>query len=197
MKWSATMTTLAGSKTFAAPIFSIARKATGPETSFAITTSQRTITTSPGRGSSTPECAARIFSASVCGIQLLQMVEDGLERDHVPVLLVDVEEVSVVRSGVAVGDRLARDDRAIAVLEGVDHRRAHAPRGRGPRHDQAVAAVRREKAGERRPVERRGEELVQYRLVRERRDPRVDLDPAAARLERQQRRPLVDERGRC
>src|SRR5438132_9798761 len=186
MKWSATMTTLAGSKTFVAPIFSIARKATGPDTSFAITTSQRTITTSPGRGSSAPECAARIFSASVCGIQLLQVVEDGLERDDVPVLRVDVEEISLVCGSVAVADRLARDDRAIAVLERVDHRRPHAPRRRGPGHDQAVAAVRREEAGERRPVERRGEELVQHRLVRERRDPRVDLDPAAARLEPQQ-----------
>src|SRR6266568_4344009 len=162
MKWSATMTTLSGSKTFVAPIFSIARKATGPETSFAITMSQRTITTSPGRGSSTPECAARIFSASVCGIQFLQVVEDGLERDHVPVLRVDVEEVSLVRGRTAVADRLARDDRPVAVLEGVDDGRPHAPRRRGPGHDQAVPAVGREKAAERRPVERRGEELVQH-----------------------------------
>src|SRR3989442_15982805 len=102
MKWSATITILSGSKTRVAPIFSIARKATGPETSFAITTSQRTITTSPGRGSSTPECAARIFSASVCGTQLLQVAEGGLERDHVPVLRVDIEEVSLMRSSVAV-----------------------------------------------------------------------------------------------
>ena len=67
MKWSATITTFAGSKTSATPIFSICRNATGPLTSFAITTSQRTITTSPGLTSSASQWASRIFSASVCG----------------------------------------------------------------------------------------------------------------------------------
>ena len=58
------MTTRSGSNTFA-PIFSIARNATGPETSFAITTSQRTMTRSPGATSSASVWASRIFSASV------------------------------------------------------------------------------------------------------------------------------------
>src|SRR3954452_23146734 len=67
MKWSGTRTTFAGSKTFFAPIFSIARNAIGTEMSFVITTSQRTITMSPGATSSTSLWASRIFSASVCG----------------------------------------------------------------------------------------------------------------------------------
>src|SRR6266508_5937626 len=80
MKWSATMTTRAGSKTFLAPICSIARKATGPETSFAMTRSQRTITRSPGAMSSASVWASRIFSASVCGMEpSLRTSEPGSE----------------------------------------------------------------------------------------------------------------------
>ena len=39
------------------------------EMSFAITTSQRTITKSPGAMSSASQWASRIFSASVCGTE--------------------------------------------------------------------------------------------------------------------------------
>src|SRR3712207_8461015 len=41
----------------------------------------------------------------------------------------------------------------------------------------------------------RGEELSQHRLLRPWREARIDLDPAAAGLEREQRRHLVEEGG--
>src|SRR6185503_4442363 len=59
------------------------------------------------------------------------------------------------------------------------------------------APRRREQARQGRPVEGGREQLVQNGLARQRRDPRVDLDPPAARLEREQSRDLVDERGGC
>src|SRR5918995_266329 len=99
------MTTFSGSKTRATPIFSSWRKATGPVTSFAMTTSQRTMTASPGAMSSA--------SASVCGSELLQVVDRLLERDDVAVLGVDVVEAGLVRLGIAVADGLARDERAV------------------------------------------------------------------------------------
>src|SRR4051794_865830 len=102
MKWSATITTFAGSKTRSAPIFSIALNATGPETSFAMTTSQRTVTTSPGAMSSASVCASRIFSASVCGNEGLQCLQALVERDDVPVLQVDVVERRVVGGRIAI-----------------------------------------------------------------------------------------------
>ena len=68
-KWSGTSTTFAGSNTRFAPIFSIARKAIGPEMSFVITTSQRTITMSPGATSSASVWASTIFWARVCGTE--------------------------------------------------------------------------------------------------------------------------------
>src|SRR6476469_1523030 len=126
MKWSATMTTRDGSKTRVAPIFSICRNATGPLTSFAITTSQRTITTSPGLTSSASQWASRIFSASVCGIKHLEVGDDLVDRDDVAVLRVDVVQVRLVGRRVAVADRLARHRRAVAVLERVDGGRADA-----------------------------------------------------------------------
>ena len=64
-EWSGTITTLVGSKTRLAPIFSIARNAMGPEMSFVITTSQRTMTMSPGATASASVWSRRIFSASV------------------------------------------------------------------------------------------------------------------------------------
>jgi hypothetical protein len=67
MKWSGTSTTFAGSNARFAPIFSIARNAIGPEMSFVITTSQRTMTMSPGATSPASAWARRIFSASVYG----------------------------------------------------------------------------------------------------------------------------------
>src|SRR3712207_6822541 len=106
MKWSATITTLSGSKTRSTPILCIWRKATGPETSFAMTTSQRTITTSPGVTSSASACARRIFSASVCGSELLQVVERLVEGDDIAVLRVDVVEAGLVCPRVAVSDGL-------------------------------------------------------------------------------------------
>src|SRR6478735_2073974 len=105
MKWSATITTFAGSKTSETPIFSSCRNATGPLTSFAITTSQRTITTSPGETSSASQWASRIFSASVCGTDVLQVRDHVVDRDDVAVLRVDVVQVRLVRGGVAVADR--------------------------------------------------------------------------------------------
>src|SRR3954454_15544750 len=111
MKWSATITTFDGSQTRSAPIFSIALNATGPETSFAMTTSQRTVTTSPGARSSTSAWASRIFSASVCGNEALQRLQGLVEREDVAVFQVDVVERRVVGGGVAVADRLARHDR--------------------------------------------------------------------------------------
>ena len=95
---------------------------------------------------------------------------------------------------VPVADRLARHDRAVAVLERVDGGRADAARRRRAGDDHAVAAGRGEQARERRAEERRREQLVQHRLAGKRRDPGIDLDPAAAGLEREQRRDLVDER---
>ena len=154
MKWSATMTTRDGSKTRSAPIFSIARNATGPETSFAITTSQRTVTTSPGRTSSASQCASRIFSTSVCANQALQRREALVERHDVAVLEVDVVQRRVVGRRVPVADRLARHDGPVAVLQHVDGRRADAARGRRAGDDDAVALVRGEQARERRPEER-------------------------------------------
>src|SRR6478735_7703917 len=124
------MTTRDGSKTRSAPIFSIARKATGPETSFAITTSQRTVTTSPGRTSSASACASRIFSASVCANQTFQRVEALIERDDIAVLEVDVVERRLVRGRVTVTDRLAGHHRPVAVLHDVHRRRPDAARGR-------------------------------------------------------------------
>ncbi len=59
---------LSASKTFCAPIFSICRNATGPETSFAMTGPQRTIKISPGETSSASVWESSIFSASVRGI---------------------------------------------------------------------------------------------------------------------------------
>src|SRR5688500_11920384 len=103
------MTTRAGSKTRSAPMRSIARKATGPDTSFAITRSQRTVTTSPGRSSSASQCASRIFSTSVCGNEALQRLQALLDRHHVAVLQVDVVQRRVVGGRVAVAHRLARD----------------------------------------------------------------------------------------
>src|SRR3990170_8062217 len=151
-KWSATITTLAGSKTAVAPIFSIWRKATGPDTSFAITRSHRTMTTSPGWTSSASQCASTIFSASVCasGRQLLQVGDDLVDRDDVSVLRVDVVEVRLVRGGIAVADRLARDHDPVAVLERVDRGRPDAARGRRAGDDHAVAAGGGEQARERR-----------------------------------------------
>src|SRR5712691_1184831 len=195
MKWSATITTLPESKTRSTPILSIARNASGPETSLAMTTSQRTITTSPGVTSSASQCASRIFSASVCASGCLQVRDDLVERDDVAVLRVDVVEVRLVRGGIAVSNCFARDDRPEAVLERVDDGRPDAARRRRSGDDHAVAAGRREQVRERRAEERRGEELVQHRLVRERCNARIDLHPAATRLERKQRRDLVDERG--
>src|SRR5689334_11237770 len=135
------MTTRAGSKTRVAPIFSIARNATGPETSFAITTSQRTVTTSPGRTSSASQWASRIFSASVCANQSLQCREALVERDDVAVLEVDVVQGGVVGGGVTVADGLAGDDGPVAVLEHVDRRCTDTAGGRGPGDDDAVALV--------------------------------------------------------
>src|SRR4051794_2281574 len=195
MKWSATMTIFAGSKTFSTPIFSICRNATGPLTSFAITTSQRTMTTSPGLTSSASQWASRIFSASVCASEHLQVRDHGVDGHNVAVLRVDVVEVRLVGRRVAIADRLARHRRAVAVLEGVDGGRADAARRRGAGDDDAVAAGRGEQAGERRAEKRRREQLVQDRLGRQRGDPRVDLDPPAPGLEGQERRDLVDERG--
>src|SRR5690242_9380025 len=121
------------------PIFSSCRNATGPLTSFAITTSQRTITTSPGATSSASQWASRIFSASVCGTgKLLQVRDDLVDRDDVAVLRVDVVQVRLVGVGIAVADRLARDGRAVAMLDRVDRRGAHAARGRGARDHDAV-----------------------------------------------------------
>src|SRR5690348_4145998 len=101
MKWSATMTIFAGSNTRETPIFSSCRNATGPLTSFAITTSHRTITTSPGATSSASQCASRIFSASVCGTgKLLQVRDHVVDRDDVAVLRVDVVQVRLVGVGV-------------------------------------------------------------------------------------------------
>src|SRR3970040_2150200 len=160
MKWSATMTTLLGSKTLVPPTFSFCRNATGPLTSFATTTSQRTMTTSPGRTSSASACASRIFSASVCGNELLQVLDDLGQGNHVSVLRVEVVEVGGVRVRVAVSDRLSRHDRPVSVLERVDGRRPHTPRCRRAGHDQAVASVRGEEARKRRAEERRPEQLV-------------------------------------
>ena len=148
MKWSATITTRAGSKTRSAPICSIARNATGPETSFAITTSQRTMTTSPGARSSTSACASRIFSASVCGNELLQVRRGTRRARRRRRTSVDVVEARLVRRGVAVADRLARHDRPVAVLERVDGGRPDAAGGRRAGDDDAVAAVRGEQARE-------------------------------------------------
>src|SRR3954467_8384886 len=107
MKWSATITTFAGSKTDSTPIFSSWRNATGPLTSLAITTSQRTITTSPGETSSASQCASRILSASVWGSESLQALDDVVDGDDVSVLGVDVVQVRLVRPRVAVADGLA------------------------------------------------------------------------------------------
>src|SRR6478752_981306 len=153
MKWSATMTTRDGSKTRSAPIFSIARNATGPETSFAITTSQRTVTTSPGLMSSASQCARRIFSTSVCANQPLQCREAVVERNDIAVLEVDVVQRRVVSRRIAVADGLARDDGPIPMLQHVDGRRADAARSRRAGDDDAVALVRGEQARERRPEE--------------------------------------------
>src|SRR3970282_1673489 len=153
------MTTLLGSKTLVAPIFSICRNASGPLTSFAITTSQRTRTTPPGWTSSATLCASRIFSASVCGNELLQVLDDLGQGNHVSVLRVEVVEVGGVRVRVAVSDRLSRHDRPVAVLERVDGRRPHTPRCRRAGHDQAVAPVRGEEARKRRAGERRRKTL--------------------------------------
>src|SRR6478609_4713981 len=120
MKWSATMTTRAGSNTRAAPIFSIARNATGPETSFAITTSHRTVITSPGRTSSASQWARRIFSTSVCGNQGSQRVEALVERHDVAVLQVDVVQSGFLGRRVPVADGFPRHDGPVAVLQHVD-----------------------------------------------------------------------------
>src|SRR5262249_19333514 len=145
-KWSATITTFDGSKTLSTSIRSIARKASGPDTSFAKTRSHRTMTTSPGATSSASQWASRIFSASVCPSELLQVLEDVVDGDHVPVLRVDVVEVGLVRGRVAVADRLARHDHPVAVLECVQRRRAHAARGGRAGDDDSVAACGREQA---------------------------------------------------
>src|SRR3954451_25329294 len=150
MKWSATITTRDGSQTRSAPIFSIARNATGPETSFAITTSQRTVTTSPGRTSSASQWASRIFSASVCGNETLQRLQALVERHDVAVLQVDVVKRRVVGRRSAVADRFPRNDRPVAVLQHVDGGRADAAGGRRAGDDDAVAVVRGEQARERR-----------------------------------------------
>src|SRR6478672_11487228 len=98
------MTTRDGSNTRFAPIFSIARNATGPETSFAITTSQRTVTTSPGRTSSASQCARRIFSTSVCANQPLQCREALVQRYDVAILEVDVVQRRLVGRPIPVAD---------------------------------------------------------------------------------------------
>src|SRR3712207_5336379 len=130
MKWSETSTTFAGSKTLPAPIFSICRKATGPETSFAITRSQETMTTSPGVTSSASVWASSIFSASVRGTDLLQVLEGLPHGDHVPVLGVHVIEVRLVGVGVTITHSLTRHDRAEAILQRVYDRRPYAAGGR-------------------------------------------------------------------
>ena len=110
----------------------------------------------------------------------LQRLQALVERHDVAVLQVDVVERRVVGRGVAVADRLARHHRPVAVLQHVDGGRPDAAGGRRARHDDAVAPVRGEQARERRAEERGREQLVQHRLVRTRRDPLVDLDPAAS-----------------
>src|SRR3954465_4967431 len=102
MKWSATITIFAGSNTSSTPIFSICRNATGPLTSFAITTSQRTMTTSPGLTSSASQWAGRICSASVCGTDDLQVRDDLVDAHDVAVLRVDVEQVRLMGRRVAI-----------------------------------------------------------------------------------------------
>src|SRR5262249_15400311 len=174
----------------------IARKATGPETSLAMTTSQRTMTTSPGETSSTDAWASRIFSASVCPNELLQVVEYLPQGDDVPVLGVDVVQARCVGVRVAVADRLARHDRPVAVLERVDDGCAHAPGCRGAGDDQAVAAVRSEEAREGGAEEGRREELHEHRFTGKRFEAGIDLHPPAPDLEREQCGHLVDEGSR-
>src|SRR4051794_28970969 len=154
MKWSATITTFAGSNTSSTPIFSICRNATGPLTSLAITTSQRTITTSPGSTSSASQWASRSFSASVCRTESLHVRDHLVDRDDVAVLRVDVVQVRLVRGGVPVADRLSGHGRPVAVLQRVDGGRPNAARGRRAGDDHAVAAGRGEQGRERRPEER-------------------------------------------
>src|SRR4051794_7510260 len=192
MKWSATITTREGSNTRLAPIFSIARNATGPETSFAITTSQRTVMTSPGLTSSASQCARRIFSTSVCANQPLQCREAVVERNDIAVLEVDVVQRSVVGRRIPVADGLARHDGPIPVLQHVDGSRADAARGRRARDDDAVALMRCKQAREGRPEECGCVELVQHRLVRSRGEPPVDFDPARSGCEGEKRGHLRD-----
>ena len=69
-----------------------------------------------------------------------------VDRHDVAVLRVDVVEVRLVRGRVAVADRLARHDGAVAVLERVDGGRADAAGGRRAGDDDGVAALRGQEA---------------------------------------------------
>src|SRR5918997_1512347 len=127
--------------------------------------------------------------------QPFEVAERLVHPDHVPVLRVNVVEVSLVGGGVAVADGLAGDDGPEAVLEGVDGGGADAARGRGAGDDERVHGGGREKGAQGCAEEAGGEELVEDGLGLPRGYARVDLGPAGASFEGEQRRHLVNERG--
>ena len=88
---------------------------------------------------------------------------------------------------------LPRHQHPVAVLERIDRRRPHAARGGRAGDQHRVAARLAEHLVELRAEERGREELDEHRLVRSRREPRVDLDPGRARAQRRERGRLGDE----
>ena len=70
-KWSGTNTHLVLSKTFLAPVFLNSLTATGPVISFAKVISSFAVINCPGLTSSSPACAARIFSGIFIGLVII------------------------------------------------------------------------------------------------------------------------------
>ena len=91
-----------------------------------------------------------------------------VDRDHVAVLRVDVQQRPVVGVDRPVRHALARHQHAVAVLERVDGRRPHAARGGRTGDEHRVAARLAEHLVELRAEERGREELDEHRLLRSR-----------------------------